>query len=50
MTSRMTLVQAAESTLRELMLVLPLAQANGRLEDWAKLYTGGYMLKLRAMR
>jgi hypothetical protein len=50
MTSRYTLIQAAEITLRELMIVLPLAQASGRLEEWAALYTNGYILKLRAMR
>lgn len=48
--SRDQLVQAADTTLRELLRVLPLAQESGRLESWAKLYTMGYMLKLRAMR
>lgn len=44
------LVQAADATLRELLRVLPLARANGRLESWAALYTQGLMLKFRAMR
>ena len=44
------LVQQADSTLRELMLVRDLAAANGKLESWCALYTNGLMLKLRAMQ
>jgi hypothetical protein len=50
MPTRQELVQAADSTLRELLRILPLAHANGRLESWASLYTHGLMLKLRAMK
>lgn len=44
------LVQQVEGNLRGLMSYLPLALAMGELETWAKVYTEGYMLKLRAMR
>lgn len=44
------LVQQVEGNLRGLMAYLPLALAMGELESWAKVYTEGYMLKLRAMR
>lgn len=45
-----TNVQKVEANLKDLMVYLPLALAVGRLEDWADMYTKGYMLKLRAMR
>lgn len=44
------LVQQVEGNLKELMSYLPLALAMGELETWAKVYTEGYMLKLRAMK
>lgn len=44
------LVQQVEGNLRELMIYLPLALAMGELETWAKVYTEGYVLKLRAMK
>ena len=44
------LVQQVEGNLRGLMAYLPLALAIGELESWAKVYTEGYMLKLRAMK
>jgi hypothetical protein len=43
-------VQRVDANLKELMQYLPLALAFNKLEDWAKVYTEGYMLKLRAMR
>jgi hypothetical protein len=43
-------VQRVEANLEELMFYLPMALAFDKLEDWAKVYTEGYMLKLRAMR
>lgn len=43
-------VQQVEANLRELMQYLPLALAFNELEAWARVYTEGYMLKLRAMR
>jgi len=43
-------VQRVEANLRDLMAYLPLALAFNKLEEWAKVYTEGYMLKLRAMR
>ena len=36
--------------LRDLEEALPGAVAFGKLDEWANLYTAGYMLKLRAMR
>ena len=39
-----------EANLRDLMAYLPMALAFNELEAWAKVYTEGYMLKLRAMR
>lgn len=44
------LVNQIEGNLRGLMQYLPLALAFNELETWAKVYTEGYMLKLRAMR
>lgn len=44
------LVQQVEGNLRALMAYLPLALAMGEIETWAKVYTEGYMLKLRAMK
>lgn len=43
-------VQRVEANLQQVLAYLPIAIAVGRLEDWAKIYTQGYMLKLRAMR
>lgn len=43
-------VHRVEANLRELMQYLPLALVFNKLEDWSRLYTEGYMLKLRAMR
>ena len=43
-------LERVEANLKELMAYLPLALAFNKLEDWAKVYTEGYMLKLRAMR
>lgn len=42
--------QRVEAKLQEVLTYLPIAIALGRLEVWARLYTEGYMLKLRAMR
>ena len=44
------LVQQIEGNLRGLMAYLPVALAFNELEAWAKVYTEGYMLKLRAMK
>jgi hypothetical protein len=44
------LVQQIDGNLRGLMRYLPLALAFNELETWAKVYTEGYMLKLRAMK
>ena len=44
------LVKQIESNLINILSYLPLALATGELETWSKLYTEGYMLKLRAMR
>lgn len=44
------LVQQVEANLRALMQYLPVALAFNELEAWAKIYTEGYMLKLRAMQ
>lgn len=44
------LVKQVEGNLRGLMAYLPLALAMGELEAWSKVYTKGYMLKLRAMK
>ena len=44
------LVKQVEGNLRGLMAYLPMALAMGELESWAKIYTEGYMLKLRAMK
>lgn len=43
-------LKQVERNLQDLMYYLPLALAFNKLEDWAKVYTEGYMLKLRAMR
>ena len=43
-------VQRVDASLNDLMFYLPMALAFNKLEDWAKVYTEGYMLKLRAMR
>jgi hypothetical protein len=43
-------LERVDGHLKELMQYLPLALAFNKLEDWAKIYTEGYMLKLRAMR
>jgi hypothetical protein len=43
-------VELVNANLKELMAYLPLALALNELETWAKVYTEGYMLKLRAMR
>jgi len=43
-------VQQVDANLKELMQYLPMALAFNKLEEWAKVYTEGYMLKLRAMR
>lgn len=44
------LQRRAEFELMKLEALLPIAQATGSLEMWAKLYAEGYILKLRAMR
>jgi hypothetical protein len=36
--------------LLELEGMLPVARAANRLDQWVRLYTEGYMLKLRVMR
>ena len=46
----MTNVQRADEALQELMRLLPAAWIMGALEEWARLYTEGYMIKLRCMR
>jgi hypothetical protein len=43
-------LEQVDGHLKELMAFLPLALAFNELEAWAKVYTEGYMLKLRAMR
>ena len=43
-------LERVDGYLKELMAYLPLALAFNELEAWAKVYTEGYMLKLRAMR
>jgi hypothetical protein len=43
-------LERVEANLKELMAYLPMALAFNELETWAKVYTEGYMLKLRAMR
>jgi hypothetical protein len=43
-------LERVDGHLKELMAFLPLALAFNELEVWAKIYTEGYMLKLRAMR
>ena len=43
-------LERVDDQLKELMAYLPLALAFNELEAWAKVYTEGYMLKLRAMR
>lgn len=43
-------LQIVEEDLKHIVAYLPIAIAVGRLEDWAKIYTAGYMLKLRVMR
>lgn len=43
-------VYRVEASLRNLMAYLPMALAFGEIEAWAKVYTEGYMLKLRAMK
>ena len=43
-------VRRVETNLNDLMTYLPLALAFNELEVWARLYTEGYMLKLRAMK
>lgn len=45
-----TNVQRAEAALKVLMELLPVAYATNSLEHWARLYTEGYLLKMRAMR
>ena len=42
-------VQRVDANLKELMYYLPMALAFNKLEEWARVYTEGYMLKLRAM-
>lgn len=44
-----TQLQIVEENLNDLMTYLPLALVFNQLEEWAKIYTEGYMLKLRAM-
>jgi hypothetical protein len=43
-------LERVDDQLKELMAYLPLALALNELETWAKVYTEGYMLKLRVMR
>lgn len=43
-------LERVDGHLNDLMTYLPLALAFNELEAWAKIYTEGYMLKLRAMR
>jgi hypothetical protein len=43
-------LERVDGHLKELMAYLPLALAFNELEAWTKVYTEGYMLKLRAMR
>jgi hypothetical protein len=43
-------LERVDGHLKELMRYLPLALAFNELEAWAKVYTEGYMLKLRVMR
>jgi hypothetical protein len=43
-------MEQTEQTLTQLMAILPQAKMSNRLDDWASLYTQGYMLKMRAMR
>jgi hypothetical protein len=43
-------VQQLESNLEDMLRLLPIAMAFNELEAWAKVYTEGYLLKLRAMR
>jgi hypothetical protein len=43
-------LKQVDGHLKELMRYLPLALAFNELEARAKVYTEGYMLKLRAMR
>jgi hypothetical protein len=43
-------LERVDGHLKELMFYLPLALAFNELEAWAKVYTEGYMLKLKAMR
>lgn len=45
-----TNLQRIEQDLAELMRFLPAARIVGAMDDWSRLYTEGYMLKMRVWK